>query len=75
MKANNHVFPVDIDFSHNGKYNWGIEVRDYVAIQIATGLSANPELCSRGFDEIADMAYLQADELIKRSNYEPEKKD
>lgn len=63
MKATYHVFPSKI----NDTVFQGLEVRDYIAIQAMTGLSANPNLTTRGFDEIADMAYKQADEMIKRS--------
>ena len=63
MKATFHVFPSKI----NNTVFQGLEVRDYIAIQAMAGLSANPNLTTRGFDEIADMAYKQADEMIKRS--------
>ena len=63
MKETDKVFPVKAEFSTE----FGISARDYIAIQAMTGLSANPELTQRGFDEIADMAYKQADEMIKRS--------
>lgn len=63
MKATFHVFPSKI----NNTVLQGLEVRDYIAIQAMTGLCANPNLTTRGFDEIADMAYKQADEMIKRS--------
>lgn len=63
MKATFHVFPSKI----NNTVFQGLEVRDYIAIQAMTGLSANPELTQRGFDEIADMAYKQADAMIERS--------
>lgn len=72
MKEYDNAFPC----SGGSFTNFGITVRDYIAIQIATGLSANPDMTtSQGFDEIADMAYLQADALIERSNHEPVKKD
>lgn len=63
MKATFHVFPSKI----NNTVFQGLEVRDYIAIQAMMGLSANPNLTTKGFDEIADMAYIQADEMIKRS--------
>ena len=65
MKATFHVFPSKI----NNTVFQGLEVRDYIAIQAMTGLCANasPDIIERGFDEIADMAYKQADEMIKRS--------
>ena len=71
MKATFHVFPSKI----NNTVFQGLEVRDYIAIQAMTGICANPDFSQREFDEIADIAYKQADEMIKRSNYEPEKKD
>ena len=63
MKETDKVFPVRSEFSTE----FGISVRDYIAIQAMTGLCANPDLTKRSFDEIADYAYLQADEMIKRS--------
>ena len=64
MKAEFHVFPSRI----NNTVLQGLEVRDYIAIQAMTGICANPDFSQRGFDEIADIAYKQADEMIKRSN-------
>ena len=63
MKENDKVFPVTSEFSTE----FGISVRDYIAIQAMTGLCANPQLTERGFDEIADFAYRQADAMIERS--------
>ena len=62
MKELDKIFPVE------GAY-FGISARDYIAIQAMTGLCANasPDIIERGFDEIADMAYKQEDEMIKRS--------
>lgn len=62
MKETDLVFPGN---AYRGEY--GINVRDYIAIQAMAGLCANSDLTTRAFDEIADMAYLQADEMIKRS--------
>jgi len=68
MKADKNVFPYKLyDSNGKGTVYTGLKVRDYIAIQAMTGLSANPQLTERGFDEIADMAYKQADEMIKRS--------
>jgi hypothetical protein len=63
MKADDNVF----SYSAATRVYPGITARDYIAIQVVTGLSANPELTQRGFNELADMAYKQADEMIKRS--------
>lgn len=62
MKATFHVFPSKI----NNTVLQGLEVRDYIAIQAMVGAIANPEL-DHSFSEIADMAYKQADAMIKRS--------
>ncbi len=68
MKADKNVFPYQVrDCTGRGTVYTGLNVRDYVAIQVMTGLCANPNTIARGFDEIADMAYKQADEMIKRS--------
>lgn len=63
MKTDKNVFPCE----HSNTVCSGLTVRDYIAIQAMTGLCANPQLTERGFDEIADFAYKQADEMIKRS--------
>ena len=63
MKENDKVFPVRSEFSTE----FGITIRDYIAIQAMTGFCANPDLTERGFDEIADFAYRQADAMIERS--------
>lgn len=68
MKADKNVFPYALHNSNGqGTVYVGLTVRDYTAIQVMIGLSANPELNDRKFDEIADMAYKQADAMIKRS--------
>ena len=63
MKETDKVFPVTSEYSTE----FGISIRDYIAIQAMTGFCANPQLTERGFDEIADYAYRQADAMIKRS--------
>lgn len=63
MKANSMIFPL----SHDKCYDTGITARDYIAIQAMVGLSANPELNDRELDEIAVIAYKQADAMLKRS--------
>jgi len=69
MKADKNVFPYKLyDSNGKGTVYTGLKVRDYIAIQAMTALSANPQLTDQSFDEIADMAYKQADEMIKRSN-------
>lgn len=68
MKADKNVFPYKTyDSNGHGTVYTGLTARDYIAIQAMTGLSANPQLTERGFDEIADMAYRQADAMIERS--------
>lgn len=68
MKADKNVFPYKLyDSNGKGTVYVGLTARDYIAIQVMVGLSANPELNDREFDEIADMAYKQADAMIKRS--------
>lgn len=63
MRETDKVFPVTHEFGTE----FGISVRDYIAIQAMTGICANTDFSQRGFDEIADIAYKQADEMIKRS--------
>lgn len=63
MKETDKVFPLNSEYSTE----FGISVRDYIAIQAMAGLSANSELNERTFEDLADMAYKQADEMIERS--------
>lgn len=73
MKAHNNVFPYQLDEGNgNVTVYAGLNARDYIAIQAMTGLSANPEFTRKGFDEIADMAYKQADAMIERSEVKDE---
>lgn len=71
MNANDNVFSYA---SRYGSHS-GLTARDYVAIQAMMGISANPDCTQRGFDEIADMAYKQADAMIKRSENETVSED
>lgn len=66
MEATDKAFPLHAE-NHAGYFFPGLTVRDYIAIQAMTGLSANPEQNGRSFEDIADMAYRQADAMIKRS--------
>lgn len=63
MKETDKVFPLKSEYSTE----FGISVRDYIAIQAMTGLCANTDLTHNDYDEIADFAYKQADAMIKRS--------
>ena len=73
MKADKNVFPYKLHNSNGqGTVYTGLTARDYIAIQAMIGLSANPEFTKKGYDEIADMAYKQADAMIKRSEVKDE---
>lgn len=73
MKADKNVFPYKLHNSNGqGTVYVGLTARDYIAIQVMVGLSANPEFTKKGYDEIADMAYKQADAMIKRSEVKDE---
>ena len=63
MKETFHVFPSRI----NNTVYQGLEARDYIATQAMTGLCANPNLNDLSPDQIADIAYKQADAMIERS--------
>lgn len=71
MKATDNAFPIHAE-NRAGYLHFGLEVRDYIAIQAMTGLSANPGQNERSFEDIADMAYKQADAMIKRSEVKDE---
>lgn len=73
MKADKNVFPYKLcDCNGKGTVYTGLNVRDYIAIQAMTGLCANPDLTHQSYDDIADFAYKQADEMIKRSEVKDE---
>lgn len=73
MKADKNVFPYQLDEGNGNVTAYtGLTARDYIAIQAMTGLSANPELNERSWEDIADMAYKQADAMIKRSEVKDE---
>lgn len=68
MQADKNVFPYRLRRGDGSTTVYtGLTARDYIAIQAMTGLSANPEFTKKGYEEIADMAYKQADAMIKRS--------
>lgn len=64
MKADKNVFPYDYG---SATVYTGLTARDYIAIQALIGLSANSDFTKKDYEEIADMAYKQADAMIKRS--------
>lgn len=73
MKADKNVFPYKLnDCNGHGTVYVGLNVRDYIAIQAMAGLSANSEYNNRSFEDVADMAYRQADAMIKRSEVKDE---
>jgi hypothetical protein len=68
MKADKNVFPYELQNSYGSATVYkGLNVRDYIAIQAMTGFSANSEYNDRSFEDVADMAYKQADAMIERS--------
>lgn len=64
MNADKHVFPSKI----NTTVLQGLIARDYIAIQAMVGILANSRVLPDGREQaIADLAYKQADAMIKRS--------
>ena len=60
MKGQNFVFAAaDADTS--------ITIRDYIAIQVVAGFAANPSMIDIPYEEMAEMAYKQADAMLKQS--------
>lgn len=68
MKETHHVFPSKI----NNTVLQGLEARDYIAIQAMIGILANSELSLPNEECVAEMAYKQADAMIKRSEVKDE---
>lgn len=68
MKATDKAFPIKTEFSTE----FGLEVRDYIAIQAMTGLLANPECTSASEERIVKLSYRMADAMIKQSEVKDE---
>ncbi len=64
MKADKNVFPYELG---DGTVYTGLTARDYIAIQAMAGISANPELNDWSIEQIAELAYKQADAMIEES--------
>lgn len=72
MKASDHPFPHELK---SGASTYvGIKMRDYIAIQAMQGLLANPSCTDASFEQVANMAYSEADAMIKRSEVSNEEK-
>lgn len=65
MKGQNPVFAA-------AAADTSVTIRDYIAIQVMVGLSANPELTDRTYDDMVKIAYKQADAMIKQSEVKDE---
>lgn len=73
MKADKNVFPYALRKGYSSFTVYpGLTARDYIAIQVMTGLSANSALNSCNYAELADIAYKQADAMLKRSEVKDE---
>lgn len=73
MKADKNVFPYTLrDCNGQGTVYTGLKVRDLIAIQAMAGFCANSDYNSRSFEDIADMAYKQADAMVERSEVKDE---
>ena len=68
MKEYYTVFPHDEMINGSVRHDYGINVRDYIAIQAMKAIISNtsyvPEYSA---SEVAHLAYDYADEMIKRS--------
>lgn len=73
MKADKNVFPYTLRRGDGSATVYtGLTARDYIATQAMTGLCSNSALDSRSYEELADIAYKQADAMIKRSEVKDE---
>lgn len=50
----------------------GLNNRDYIAIHVLQGISANPAYAEASYEQAATMAYGYADALIKQSEVKNE---
>ena len=63
MKATDKVFPLIGEDIHE----FGLDARDYIAVQAMTGMLANRKLTDCSFSKMAEFAYRQADAMLKES--------
>lgn len=66
MKETDYVYPIHAE-NHAGYLHFGLEARDYIAIQAMTGLLANPECTSASNERVAELSYKIADVMLKQS--------
>lgn len=72
MKEYDSAFPHE----STGKYHFGLNKRDYIAIQAMQGFCSNPNFAIKEvFENVPKMAYKLADKMIKESNHVTEAKD
>lgn len=78
MKATDNVYPIHAE-NHAGYLHFGLEVRDYIAIQAMTGLlsgisatCSNRDRAMPSYEAIAEDCYKMADAMIKQSGVENE---
>ncbi|MDT3718472.1 hypothetical protein [Pseudomonas oryzihabitans] len=62
-----HAFPFSQEMAGGRVDNPGMELRDYFAAKAMQGFSASSDeqLIKKTFDEIASLAYRQADAMLK----------
>ena len=72
MRARSNVFPYQCTEDGCKVVYTGLKVRDYIAIQAMIGFSANSSYDNHTVDKIAEMAYAQADAMIKQSEAKDE---
>lgn len=71
MKEYDTIFPRDKMINGSIRHDYGINIRDYIAIKAMQGILANPKL-TPNFDtarveNVASRAYEFADDMIKQS--------
>ena len=75
MKATDHVYPIHAE-NHAGYLHFGLDARDYIAIQAMTGLlagiSSDRVLPMPSYEAIAEDCYKMADAMIKQSEVKNE---
>jgi hypothetical protein len=70
MTGTDRIFPFRV---HDGPFNAGIDARDYAAILFVQGMISRSKPPSP--EAAADLAYLYADALVRRSALPPGKAD
>jgi hypothetical protein len=71
MKEYDTIFPSDKMINGSIRHDYGINVRDYIAIKAMQGILSNPSLMPNyNFIDMAEQCYKISDTMIEQSEKE-----